>query len=89
MLWTVLFGLFIVPMLVIGVLHHRVWLVTGAMWAGALACVLRAEALDAPARSVEQPSPRMLLARAGWVLLALLLIFAGGGPLRLVHGTAG
>jgi hypothetical protein len=65
---------------------HTVFLGVFVIWLGVLACVLRAEALNARARAQETPSAGLLGARAGWMLLALVLIFGSAGLVRAVLG---
>jgi hypothetical protein len=85
-LWIGVFAPILLGLLVAGVFGHWVFLIVFVLWVGALACVLRAEALNARARSTESPSPGLLGARAGWGLIALVLIFSSGGIIRLVFG---
>jgi hypothetical protein len=56
------------------------------IWLGVLGCILRAEALNAGARAQETPSARLLGARAGWMLLALVLVFGSAGLVWAVLG---
>lgn len=86
-LWIVVFTPVLIGLLAAGVLGHWVFLLVFVIWLGALACVLRAEALNAQARSEETPSPGLLGARAGWLLGALLLIFGSAALIRLVLGS--
>jgi hypothetical protein len=86
-LWIAVFTPILIGLLVGGILGHWVFLLVFVIWLGALACVLRAEALNARARNMEAPGPGLLLARSGWLLLALVLIFASAGLIRLVLGS--
>lgn len=85
-LWIAAFAPVLIGLLAAGVFGHPVFLAVFAIWLAALACVLRAEALNARARSRESPSPGLLGARAGGLLLALVLIFASAGLVRAVLG---
>ena len=87
-LWIAVFAPVLIGLLAAGIFGHPVFLAVFAIWLGVLACVLRAEALNARARSQQAPSPGLLGARAGWLLLALVLIFASAGLIRLVLGPA-
>lgn len=86
-LWIAVFAPILVGLLAGGIFGHWVFLLVFLIWVGALACVLRAEALNARARGMESPSPGLLAARSGWLLLALVLIFASAGLIRLVLGS--
>lgn len=86
-LWIAVFTPILIGLLVGGILGHWIFLPVFVIWLGALACVLRAEALNARARSMEAPGPGLLLARSGWLLLAIVLIFASAGLIRLVLGS--
>jgi len=88
-LWIAAFAPILIGFLIAGVLGHWVFLIVFALWLSALACVLRAEALNARARAMASPDARLLGARAGWALIALVLIFGSGGLIRLVLGSAG
>lgn len=85
-LWIGVFTPILLGLLAAGILGHPVFLLVFLIWLATLACVLRAEALNAKARGMQSPSPGLLGARAGWVLLALVLIFASAGLIRLVLG---
>ncbi|MEU0882024.1 hypothetical protein ABZ345_25705 [Lentzea sp. NPDC005914] len=85
-LWIAVFAPILIGLLAAGIFGHRVFLLVFVVWLGALACVLRAEALNARARSQQAPSPGLLGARAGWGLLALVLIFGSAGLIRVVLG---
>jgi hypothetical protein len=85
-LWIAVFAPFLIGFLISGVLGHRVFLIAFAFWLGALACVLRAEALNARAHSTASPSAGLLGARAGWLLVALILVFGSAGVIRRVLG---
>ncbi|MDT7787781.1 MAG: hypothetical protein QOF58_6200 [Pseudonocardiales bacterium] len=85
-LWLAAFTPILIGLLVAGIVGHWVFLLAFVIWLGALACVLRAEALNARARSQEAPAPGLLAARAGWGLLALVLIFGSAGLIRAVLG---
>jgi hypothetical protein len=85
-LWIAVFAPFLIGFLISGVLGHWVFLIAFAFWLGALACVLRAEALNTRARSTESPSAGLLGARAGWLLVALILVFGSAGIIHLVLG---
>ena len=87
--WIGVFTPILVGLLIAGVFGHWVFLIAFVLWLGALACVLRAEALNARARATTSPNARLLGARAGWGLIALVLIFGSGGLIRLVLGSAG
>ncbi|MDU0289278.1 hypothetical protein [Saccharothrix longispora] len=86
-LWIAVFTPFLVGFLIAGVLGHWVFFVAFALWAGALACVSRAEMLNARARSMDAPSAGLLGARAGWLLVAILLILGSGVVIRLALGA--
>ncbi len=86
-LWIAVFAPILIGLLAAGIFGHRVFLPVFLIWLGALACVLRAEALNSRAREMESPSAGLLGARAGWLLLALVLIFASAGLIRLVLGS--
>ncbi|HEX7305709.1 hypothetical protein [Lentzea sp.] len=85
-LWIAVFTPILIGLLVGGIFGHWVFLLVFLLWLGALACVLRAEALNARARSQATPGPGLLGARAGWGLLALVLIFGSAGLVRAVVG---
>lgn len=85
-LWIAVFTPILIGLLAAGVFGHPVFLAVFAIWLAALACVLRAEALNARARNQETPSPGLLGARAGWLLLALVLIFGSAGLIRAALG---
>ncbi|MEV6239804.1 hypothetical protein [Lentzea sp. NPDC051838] len=85
-LWIAVFAPILIGLLAGGIFGHWVFLAAFVIWLGALACVLRAEALNARAREQEAPSPGLLGTRAGWGLLALLLIFGSAGLIRAVLG---
>lgn len=87
-LWIAVFAPFLVGFLVAGVLAHWVFLVAFALWTGALACVLRAEALNARARAMADPSAGLLGARAGWLFVALVLLFGSAGVIRWALGAS-
>jgi hypothetical protein len=60
-LWIAVFAPFLIGFLISGVLGHWVFLIAFAFWLGALACVLRAEALTmTPAPLGKQPATRPL-----------------------------
>lgn len=86
-LWIAVFTPFLVGFLVAGVVGHRVFFVAFALWSAALVCVLRAEMLNARARSTETPSAGLLGARVGWLFLAVVLIFGSAAVIRLVLGA--
>ncbi|MEO6088277.1 MAG: hypothetical protein ABIQ18_34705 [Umezawaea sp.] len=88
-LWIGVFAPILIGLLIAGVFGHWVFLIVFGLWIGALACVLRAEALNARARAMTSPNARLLGGRAGWGLIALVLIFGSGGLIRLVLGSAG
>lgn len=79
-LWIAVFTPVLIGLLAAGVFGHRVFLLVFLVWLGALACVLRAEALNASG------DPGKLAARAGWGLLALVLIFGSAGLLSATFG---
>lgn len=81
-LWIAVFTPVLIGLLAAGVFGHRVFLLVFLVWLGALACVLRAEALNARANG----DPKVLAARAGWGLLALVLIFGSAGLLSATFG---
>ena len=54
---------------------HAVFLAAAVLWCAALACVLRVEVLDDRSRAAAEVDPRRQLAKAGWLLLAIVLIF--------------
>lgn len=81
--WIATFTPICVGLLVAGVAFHWVFLAAGLLWAGALGCVLRVEAIDHRSRDVSGAAPRQQLAKSGWLLLALVLIFAGAGVVRV------
>jgi len=85
-LWIAVFTPVLIGLLIGGIFGHPVFLAVFAIWVGVLACVLRAEALNARARSQESPSAGLLGARAGWMLLAIVLIFGSAGLIRAVLG---
>lgn len=85
-LWIAVFTPILIGLLAGGIFGHPVFLGAFVIWLGVLACVLRAEALNARARAQETPSARLLGARAGWLLLALVLIFGSAGLVRAVLG---
>lgn len=85
-LWIVVFTPILIGLLVGGIFGHQVFLLVFVIWLGVLACVLRAEALNARARAEQTPSPRLLGARAGWLVLALVLVFSSAGLIRLTFG---
>lgn len=85
-LWIVVFAPILIGLLIGGIFGHPVFLAVFAIWLGVLACVLRAEALNARARAQESPNPGLLGARAGWLFLALVLVFGSAGLLRAVLG---
>lgn len=86
-LWITVFAPFLVGLLIAGVVGHWVFLVAFALWLAALVCVLRAEMLNARARSTETPSAGLLGARAGWLLVTIVLILGSGVVIRLVLGA--
>jgi hypothetical protein len=85
-LWIAVFTPILIGLLVGGIFGHPVFIGVFVIWLGALACVLRAEALNARARTQESPSAQLLGARAGWMLLALVLVFGSAGLVRAVLG---
>ncbi|MGW4208400.1 hypothetical protein ACWEIJ_10490 [Lentzea sp. NPDC004789] len=85
-LWIAVFAPVLIGLLAGGIFGHPVFLGVFAIWLGVLACVLRAEALNAQARAQEAPNARLLGKRAGWMLLALVLIFGSAGLVRAVLG---
>ena len=85
-LWIAVFTPILIGLLVGGIFGHPVFLGVFVIWLGVLACVLRAEALNAQARTQETPSAGLLGARAGWMLLALVLAFGSAGLIRAVLG---
>ncbi|MFI6097015.1 hypothetical protein ACIA8G_15745 [Lentzea sp. NPDC051213] len=85
-LWIVVFTPILIGLLAAGIFGHPVFLLVFVIWLGVVACVLRAEALNARARATQAPSPGLLGARAGWLLLALVLIFGSAGLIRVVLG---
>lgn len=85
-LWIGVFVPILIGLLVGGIFGHPVFLGVFVIWLGVLACVLRAEALNALACAQEAPSARLLGARAGWVLLALVLVFGSAGLVQAVLG---
>lgn len=87
-LWIAVFTPLLLGFLAAGVFGHWVFLIVFLLWLGVLACVLRAEALNARTRSMDAPSAGLLGARAGWLLLALVLIFGSAGLIRAVLGAA-
>ena len=87
-LWIAVFTPFLVGFLVAGVLGHWVVLMAFALWTGALVCVSRADMLNTRARGTEAPSAGLLGARAGWLLVAIMLILSSGVVIRLVLGAA-
>jgi hypothetical protein len=86
-LWIAVFTPFLVGFLVAGILGHWVFLVAFALWAGGLVCVSRAEMLNTRARGMETPSAGLLGARAGWLLIAVVLMLGSGVVIRLVLGA--
>ncbi|MGI5505015.1 hypothetical protein [Lentzea sp. CA-135723] len=85
-LWIAVFAPILIGLLVGGIFGHPVFLGAFVVWVGVLACVLRAEALNAQARAQGSPSARLLRARAGWMLFALGLVFGNAGLVRVVLG---
>ncbi|WP_439661380.1 hypothetical protein ACSHWB_07700 [Lentzea sp. HUAS TT2] len=85
-LWIAVFAPILIGLLAGGIFGHPVFLAVFVIWLGVLACVLRAEALNARARAQQSPSPGLLGARAGWMFLALVLVFGSAGLLRAVLG---
>ncbi|PWK89612.1 hypothetical protein C8D88_102887 [Lentzea atacamensis] len=85
-LWIAAFTPILIGLLAAGVFGHRVFLLVFVIWLGALACVLRADALNVRARGQQQPSARLLGARAGWLFATLVLIFGSAGLLNAVLG---
>lgn len=85
-LWIAVFTPILVGLLAAGIFGHWVFLPVFVIWLGALACVLRADALNTRARSQQSPSPGLLGARAGWLLAALILIFGSAGLISAVLG---
>ncbi|WP_394615847.1 hypothetical protein JNUCC0626_39945 [Lentzea sp. JNUCC 0626] len=85
-LWLAVFTPILIGLLVGGIFGHPVFLGVFVIWLGVLACVLRAEALNSQARAQVSPDARLLGARAGWMLLALLLVFGSAGLIRAVLG---
>lgn len=65
---------------------QRVFLAVFVLWLAALVCALRAEASNARARITTPPIARLLVARAGMQLLALVLIF-GSDATRTARST--
>ncbi|GAB3690999.1 hypothetical protein GCM10027597_47180 [Saccharopolyspora tripterygii] len=57
-----------------------------ALWSAALACVLRMESLDHRSRAAAEVDPRQQLAKAGWLLLAIILIALSA---LIVHASFG
>ncbi|GAA3669385.1 hypothetical protein GCM10022267_65110 [Lentzea roselyniae] len=55
-LWIAAFTPILIGLLAAGVFGHRVFLLVFVIWLGALACVLRADALNVRARGQQQPS---------------------------------
>ncbi|GGP42171.1 hypothetical protein [Saccharothrix coeruleofusca] len=82
--WIAVFAPFLIGFLIAGAVAHRVFLVAFALWTGALACVLRAEALNARARATADPGAGLLGARAGWLFVALVLLFGSAAIVRAV-----
>ena len=85
-LWIAVFTPILVGLLIGGIFGHWVFLLAFPIWVGVLACVLRADALNTRVRTTESPSPRLLAARAGWLLVAIVLIFSSAGLISLVLG---
>jgi hypothetical protein len=85
-LWIAAFTPLLIGFVIAGVLGKPVFLLVFLMWAGALVCILRAEFLNDRARRMTAPSAKLLGARAGWMLIAVILTFGSGGVLRLVLG---
>ncbi|MEV4732318.1 hypothetical protein [Saccharopolyspora sp. NPDC049426] len=77
--WIATFTPICAGLLIAGFAFHWAFLLAAALWGGALGCVLRMESLDHRSRSVAQASPRQQLAKAGWLFLAIALIFASAG----------
>lgn len=77
--WIATFAPICAGFLIAGVLSHRVFLGAAALWLAALGCVLRFESLNYHDRSTPRAGPRRQLAKAGWLLLALALIFSAAG----------
>ena len=59
-LWIAVFTPILIGLLAAGIFGHWVFLLVFLSWAGALACVLRAEALNSRARGMESPSAGLL-----------------------------
>lgn len=73
-------------LLIAGVAFHWAFLPAALLWAGALGCVLRVEAIDHHSRDVAEAAPRQQLAKSGWLLLALVLIFGSAGVVSVSFG---
>lgn len=86
LLWTAAFVPICIGLVIGGVLYHWIFLLACLLWIAALASVLRMETLHHKTKVSPTPAPRDQLARAGWLVLALLLIFASAGLLNGVLG---
>ncbi|WP_139274178.1 hypothetical protein [Saccharopolyspora flava] len=73
--WIATFAPICAGLLIAGFAFHWAFLPAAALWIAALACILRMESLDHQTRSVAEATPRQQLAKAGWLLLAIALIF--------------
>src|SRR5690606_28271064 len=65
-----------VGQLIVGVVYHWAFLPAGALWSCAWGFVLRVAINDRRVRGTNQDNPRQQLAMVGWLLLAIVLIFA-------------
>lgn len=86
LLWAAAFVPICIGLVIGGVLYHWVFLPACLLWIAALACVLRMETFHHKTKVAQEPAPRDQLARAGWLALALLSIFASAGLLNGVLG---
>ncbi|MDI2027404.1 hypothetical protein QFW96_02225 [Saccharopolyspora sp. TS4A08] len=84
--WIATFTPICAGLLIAGLAFHWAFLPAAVLWFAALGCVLRMESLDHRTRSAAEASPRQQLAKAGWLLLAIVLITTSAVVVNAVLG---
>lgn len=73
-MWFACFVPMCAGLVIAGFAQPTAFLPAAVLWSAAFACVLRMESLDHRSRATAEVDPRRQLAKAGWLLLAIILI---------------